>query len=110
MATLESLGLVGTIAEGDVVPVDSESDESENEEVGPGSSGSRGPGRCGGAGPRASLTVLAHGCYRRSRAGRRAPGGGEPPAGPSAPTSCSGRRRPAGRTPGRRRCGSSAAR
>ncbi|KAI1233362.1 hypothetical protein IHE44_0004534 [Lamprotornis superbus] len=45
MATLESLGLVGTIAEGDVVPVDSESDDSEDEEVGPGRRGSRGPGR-----------------------------------------------------------------
>ncbi|KAM7038031.1 putative ATP-dependent RNA helicase DDX27 [Acridotheres tristis] len=32
MATLESLGLVGTIAEGDVVPVHSESDDSEDEE------------------------------------------------------------------------------
>ncbi|RLV98742.1 hypothetical protein DV515_00010408 [Chloebia gouldiae] len=32
MATLESLGLVGTIAEGDVVPVDSESGGSEDEE------------------------------------------------------------------------------
>uniref|UniRef100_A0A8U8BFW7 RNA helicase n=1 Tax=Geospiza parvula TaxID=87175 RepID=A0A8U8BFW7_GEOPR len=43
MATLESLGLVGTIAEGDVVPVDSESGDSEDEEVGPG--GRRGASR-----------------------------------------------------------------
>ncbi|NWI39277.1 DDX27 helicase, partial [Picathartes gymnocephalus] len=39
------LGLVGTIAEGDVVPVDSESGDSEDEEVGPGRRGSCGPGR-----------------------------------------------------------------
>ncbi|NXQ39235.1 DDX27 helicase, partial [Catharus fuscescens] len=36
------LGLVGTIAEGDVVPVDSESDDSEDEEVGPGRRGAAG--------------------------------------------------------------------
>uniref|UniRef100_A0A8C5U6V7 Probable ATP-dependent RNA helicase DDX27 n=1 Tax=Malurus cyaneus samueli TaxID=2593467 RepID=A0A8C5U6V7_9PASS len=47
MATLESLGLVGTIAEGDVVPVDSESDDSEDEEELPRAPGSRrrGPSR-----------------------------------------------------------------
>ncbi|NXC85430.1 DDX27 helicase, partial [Cercotrichas coryphoeus] len=39
------LGLVGTIAEGDVVPVDSESDDSEDEEVGPGRRGRPGPPR-----------------------------------------------------------------
>lgn len=49
MATLESLGLVGTIAEGDVVPVDSESDDSEDEQVGSGRRGRR--GRAGAAGP-----------------------------------------------------------
>ncbi|NWZ00119.1 DDX27 helicase, partial [Loxia curvirostra] len=43
------LGLVGTIAEGDVVPVDSESGDSEDEEVGPGGRG--GAGRAGAAGP-----------------------------------------------------------
>ncbi|NXO70784.1 DDX27 helicase, partial [Phainopepla nitens] len=43
------LGLVGTIAEGDVVPVDSESGDSEDEEVGPGRRGGRGPGRRRGA-------------------------------------------------------------
>lgn len=72
-------------------------------------------GRAGGearAGPvrRGRAAVRAHGCFRRSCPGRRAPGGGDPPAATSAPTSCSGRRRPAGRMPGRRRCGSSAAR
>lgn len=95
MATLESLGLVGTIAEGDVVPVDSESDDSEDEQVGSGRRGRR--GRAGQA------ALLAHRCYRRSR-GRRAPGGGgDAPEGTSAPSSCSGRRRPAARMPGRRR-------
>lgn len=49
MATLESLGLVGTITEGDVVPVDSESGDSEDEEVGP--CGRGGAGRAGAAGP-----------------------------------------------------------
>ncbi|NXE92866.1 DDX27 helicase, partial [Menura novaehollandiae] len=38
------LGLVGTIAEGDVVPVDSESGDSEDEEVGLGRPGSRAAG------------------------------------------------------------------
>lgn len=58
MATLESLGLVGTIAEGDVVPVDSESGDSEDEEVGR-AGGSGGPGRCGAGGRAAVLyTVL----------------------------------------------------
>lgn len=108
MATLESLGLVGTIAEGDVVPVDSESGDSEDEEVGR-AGGSGGPGRRGGSG-RGPLHGALHGCSRRSRAGLPAPGGGDPPAGISASTSCSGRRRPAGRMPGRRRCGSSAPR
>uniref|UniRef100_A0A8C3Q8B7 RNA helicase n=1 Tax=Geospiza parvula TaxID=87175 RepID=A0A8C3Q8B7_GEOPR len=41
MATLESLGLVGTIAEGDVVPVDSESGDSEDEEELPRAPGPR---------------------------------------------------------------------
>lgn len=49
---LRSLGLVGTIAEGDVGPVDPESGSSEDEEVGPGGicclgRGWAGPGRTG---------------------------------------------------------------
>jgi len=132
---LRSLGLVGTIAEGDVGPEDPESGSSEDEEVGlsridcldhvwAGPSwigpmlaqvalcqvGSRWAGAEVGALRSDRPVVVVRWCYHRSCAGRRAPDGGTRQAGTSVPASCSARRRRAGKAPGRRHCASSAAR
>ncbi|NXV10162.1 DDX27 helicase, partial [Cettia cetti] len=70
------LGLVGTIAEGDVVPVDSESGDSEDEEVRPGGRGAAGRGGAAGPGRGPCSRVLPQELLRAPGRRRRGPSRG----------------------------------
>ncbi|NWW30841.1 DDX27 helicase, partial [Panurus biarmicus] len=71
------LGLVGTIADGDVVPVDSESGDSEDEEVGPGRRGAAGRGGVAGPGRGPCSRVLPQEPRRAPGPRRRGPSRGD---------------------------------
>ncbi|KAM6112759.1 LOW QUALITY PROTEIN: putative ATP-dependent RNA helicase DDX27 [Pterocles gutturalis] len=74
---LQSLGLVGTIAEGDAGPEEPGSGGSEDEQVGPGRSPCRGRAGSRSAAPRSLLTAVPAGAAPDAGPGRRGPRGGD---------------------------------